>query len=289
MTLDLRCLSFVIAIVILLCFVYCCCQSAKMDPRSRRVPSAAFDDGASIRSRAYYSSNHGLRPAESRYSLREQFAATRREYDFGFDDASSVLERSTLASEAVRGDEFDDTAVIGAEASAFPESGSSYRDCYDLLCLPREASLSPDQVRDAAHRLIQVLAVDRQPPRLQSPAAFYLGLAQAAFETLAEPSRRLGYDLSGADEPGSDGEDATLDEDDVPCTESQSYESRLQEQYLVLTQRESRATTDLGVRVDAVSCWLRNAAPGGRAPGSRYWTFLSGNQPPSLCRVYKNP
>ncbi|KAG7292452.1 hypothetical protein NEMBOFW57_002487 [Staphylotrichum longicolle] len=238
-----------------------------MDPRSRRVPSAAFDDGASIRSRAYHSSNHGLRPAESRYSLREQFAATRREYEFGFDDASSVLERATIASEAVRGDEFDDTAVVDAGSSAFPESGSCYRDCYELLCLPREASLSPDQVRDAAHRLIQVLAVDRQPPRLQSPAAFYLGLAQAAFETLVEPSRKLGYDLSGADDPGSDSEDVSSDADDLPGTKSQSYEGKLQEQYLLLTHRESRATTDLGVRVDAVP--LLSPQPSSRRQRSR--------------------
>ncbi len=241
----------------------------KMDPRSRRIPSAAAvcDDGASIRSRAVYTSNHApgpgpghaLRPAESRYSLREQFAATRRDYEFGFDDASSFLERSTLASEAVGGDEFDDTVVYEAEyesgSPTYSGSGSSsvYRDYYELLCLPRGSSLSQDQVRDAAHRLIKVLAVDRQPPRLQSPAAFYLGLAQAAFETLVDPSRRLGYDLSGADESNSDWDEPAMDENSLPGPGSQAYEASLQDQYLLLTQRESRACTDLSLRTSAVS------------------------------------
>lgn len=34
---------------------------------------------------------HSLRPVESRVSLSEQFATTRREYDFGFDDAMSLF------------------------------------------------------------------------------------------------------------------------------------------------------------------------------------------------------
>ena len=240
----------------------------KMDPRSRRVPSAAaatFDDGASIRSRAVYTSGHGpgpghvLRPAESRYSLRDQFAATRREYEFGFDDASSFLERSTLASGAVGGDELDDTVVIGAESEsgspAFFGSGSIsvYRDYYELLCLPRDQSLTQDQVRDAALRLINVLAVDGQPPRLQSPAAFYLGLAQAAFETLVDPSRRLGYDLSGADKFDPDWDEAAMDERGLAGAGSRTYEANLQDQYLLLTQRESRASTDLSLRTNVAS------------------------------------
>ncbi|KAK4155534.1 hypothetical protein C8A00DRAFT_13469 [Chaetomidium leptoderma] len=225
--------------------------------RSRRVPSAAVDDGASIRSRAsraHHTSNQRLRPAESRFSLREQFAATRSEYEFGFDDASSFLERSTLASEAVGGDDFDDTVVVEAERSTPSRTSTAYRDCYELLCLPRGASLSPEQVQEAAHRLIQVLAVDRQPPRLQSPAAFYLGLAQAAFETLVEPSRRLGYDLSAVEGADPECDEFGLDEDEVPASRSSgTYESRLQEQYLILTQRESRASTDLGLRMGVPS------------------------------------
>lgn len=246
-----------------------------MDARSRRVPSGAFDDTASIRSRAYpyAASQHRLRPAESRFSLREQFAVTRREFEFGFDDASSILERSTLASEAVRGDEFDDAVIVGTDPGPnFPVTNPVCRDFYELLCLSKETSLSPEQVRDAAQRLVRVLAADRQPPRLQGPAAFYLGLTQAAFETLAEPSRRLGYDLSGAGEADLDYDDMNDDDDeyddqDTPIPESSStYESRLQEQYLLLTQREARASSDVGLRIYAAS--LLSSQRGSRRQGS---------------------
>jgi DnaJ family protein C protein 11 len=226
-----------------------------MDVRSRRVPSAV-DDGASIRSRAYYNSNQRLRPAESRFSLREQFAVTRREYEFGFDDASSVLERSTLASEAAGGDDLDDTIIVEPASPAFSDGNLVYRDCYELLCLPRGPSLSSDQVQDAARRLVQVLAVEKQPPRLQSPAAFYLGLAQAAYETLVEPSRRLGYDLSGIEDAssGRDCDGTVIDEEELDlAASSDTYESKIQDQYLLLAQRESRATSDLGLRIDASS------------------------------------
>lgn len=223
-----------------------------MDPRSRRITSTVFDDGASIRSRAYHNSGHLLRHAESRYSLQEQFAATRREYEFGFDDASSILERSTLASEAVRPDDLDDGVVDGEEPPTWFEGSTVNRTCYELLCLPMGPSLSPDQVRDAANRLVRVLAVDEQPPRVQNPAAFYLGLTQAAFEILVEPSKRLGYDLSGVvDELNSDSDQAVIDNFPGSSQSYGSYEGRLQEQYFLLTQRGSRAVTELGFRMSA--------------------------------------
>ncbi|KAL2134953.1 hypothetical protein VTI74DRAFT_10274 [Chaetomium olivicolor] len=222
-----------------------------MDARSSRTPSA-FEDSASIRSRAYYHPNPLLRTAESRYLLRDQFAMTRKEYEFGFDDASSILERSTLASEAHQEDESENTVTVGTECFLFFETGLVYRNCYELLCLPREASLSPDQVRDAAHRLVQVLAVDKQPPRLRGPAAFYLGLAQGAFQILVDPSRRLGYDLSEVGKSDSVCHVIFVDEDDSPALGSRnSYEGRLREQYLVLTQRGLRGSTDLGLRIHA--------------------------------------
>ncbi|AEO54083.1 hypothetical protein MYCTH_2114944 [Thermothelomyces thermophilus ATCC 42464] len=225
-----------------------------MDLASRRIPPAGLDDGTSIRSRAYYNSSHLLRHAESRYSLQEQFAVTKKEYEFGFDDASSVLERSTLASGAVRANELDDDDD-GKQTPVWVLSSVANRTYYELLCLPKGVSLSPDQVCDAAYRLLEVLAVDKQPPRLRSSAAFYLGLTQAACETLVEPSRRLAYDLylSEAHEPASDSPEPLID-DDLPGPGScESYENQIQEQYLLLTQRESRANTDLCFRVGAAA------------------------------------
>ncbi|KAH6845291.1 hypothetical protein B0I37DRAFT_344153 [Chaetomium sp. MPI-CAGE-AT-0009] len=241
--------------------------------RSRRAPSAAVDDGASTRSRRdrdrdrerdrdrdrdHHSSSHHhrQRPPSPRHSLRSQFATTRQEYDFGFDDASSsILERSTLASEAVHGHEVDDAGAGdgGTARSAFSQGSAGSRDYYELLCLPRGPSLSPDQVWEAAHRLAQVLAVNKQPPRLQGPAAFHMGLVQAAVETLIDPSRRLGYDLARASKTDSDSDEEGIYGDSPDSGTSESYETRLQEQYLLLAQRESRAGTDLSLRLDATS------------------------------------
>ncbi|KAK4128132.1 hypothetical protein N657DRAFT_638540 [Parathielavia appendiculata] len=227
-----------------------------MDFSSRRVPSATVDDGASIRSRTYHDSTHRLRPAESHFSLREQFAATRREYEFGFDDGSSVLAQSTLASEAAQVDDLHDIVTVESNSRTFPDSRLVYRDCYELFCLPSGPSLSPEQVQEAARRLNRLLAVDTQPPQLQSAAAFYLGLVQAAYVTLIDPSRRLGYDLSRLEEACSDwdSEEETVGEVELANSGSSStYKSRLHDQYLLLTQRESRATSDLGLRIDACS------------------------------------
>jgi DnaJ family protein C protein 11 len=194
---------------------------------------------------------------------------TRHEFEFGFDDAS------TLASEPVHvegGDALEDTAVVGAEVPPdfFDTTFAlACRDYYELLCVPRDLSLSPDQVRAAAHRLNQVLAVERQSPRLQGAAAFYLGLVQAAYETLAEPSRRLGYDLSGDGQVDMecdheitvDDEEAEEEEKLPESRSSGSYVNRLQEQYLLLTQREARPTTDLALRMDAASLFSPQRNP----------------------------
>ncbi|KAK3899447.1 hypothetical protein C8A05DRAFT_18119 [Staphylotrichum tortipilum] len=242
-----------------------------MDRRSRRAPSAAVDDGTGRSRVGLQPSNRSVRSATSRFSLRDQWAATRQEYEFGFDDASSIVERFTEVSAVPQAD--NDVVAVGEGSVVFvpdpsptPGSEAGYRDCYELLCLPRGAALSPEQVHAAARRLIQVLAVDKQSSRLRASAAFYLGLTQAAFETLVEPSRRLGYDLSGA----GDADDSDIDEVDLEeagIVEGRTYESKLQDQYALFTQRESRATTDVGLRVAPASLLTSQQASQGQGSG----------------------
>ncbi|KAK3336385.1 hypothetical protein B0T19DRAFT_396142 [Cercophora scortea] len=241
---------------------------------ARRVPSAALDDYAFFNpgpgSHAAPSINythgslgsHPLRAVESRFSLREQFAVTRREIDFDVDDASSILERSTLASQAGPDNGQDENAF---PAGSFPHKPLP-RDLYEVLCLPREPSLSPDDIRRAFHRAVQVLCVERQPVRLQHTAASYLGLVQLAFETLIEPYRRVEYDLS---EASSEADPNYADVVDEPSSVDNAYGTALEEQYLLQREEAVRTTTDLGLRLDAVSALdlTRRPRRNGQTPG----------------------
>ncbi|KAK0656567.1 hypothetical protein B0T16DRAFT_319534 [Cercophora newfieldiana] len=173
----------------------------------------------------------------SRFSLRDQFAATRREYEFGFDDSS------TVASEAIWGDH-DDPVMVSHETA----SAAVYRNYYELLCLPRDPSLPADEVQRQFQRLVHVLSVDNQPTRLQSPAGFNLGLAQAAFETLIDPCRRVGYDLSVDSECDSDEAEFAVE---GQLNGPDAFEKALRDQFLLLAQGGIRSTTDLGLRLEA--------------------------------------
>ncbi|KAK5663714.1 hypothetical protein OQA88_4145 [Cercophora sp. LCS_1] len=226
------------------------------DARSRRLPSGAYEDTGSLRGGYTHGSINRLRPADSRVSLRNEFAATRKEYEFGFDDAS-FMDNSTVASEAIWSSERDGP-VVGPDIRS---ANSVYRDYYELLCLPRDPSLSPDEIQRAFYRLAHVLSVDKQPPRLQGAAALNLGLAQAAFETLIEPCRRIGYDLSAVSEDDSDGAEFAVEGELSGPGSSDAYEKALRDQYLLLAQGGIRSTTDLGLRLEAGSsvCSPRHA------------------------------
>ncbi|KAK3945385.1 hypothetical protein QBC46DRAFT_277942 [Diplogelasinospora grovesii] len=216
--------------------------------------SAVFDNSGFLHPGAFRTPSHTLRPAESRFSLNEQFAATRRDFEFGFDDAASIWERSTVASQVGQDNdvEQDDTVLVGTDVN---RKYLTHRDHYELLCLPKDASLSPDEIRRAFQRLLHLFRVDAQPPHLQSAAALYLGLVQAAFETLIEPYRRIGYDVSPEI---NDDVESCCDEDDDGVMDS-CYETALQTQKLLQwSQREAQTVTDLGLRLDAASSARRN-------------------------------
>ncbi|KAK4681842.1 hypothetical protein QC764_111080 [Podospora pseudoanserina] len=242
-----------------------------MSRRTNRPPST-YEDTRSIRSqRSRAPANHGsqraARPAEAdrqslrppatetdRYSLREHFAATRSVLEFDFDDASSFV-GSTLASEHLGGEDQDDDEKVAAEREVIRKlfaDGPLDRSYYELMCLPKKGpALRREEVQAAYNRLVQVLAVERQSGPLQSPAGFYLGMVQAAYEVLADPSRRIGYDLSTIEGYDSEDDEAELDVALLGAEKQTTYESKIQDQYILLTRRDARATTDLGFRVNA--------------------------------------
>lgn len=216
--------------------------------RSRRVPAppSVTQDSASVRGSHYTPSAHRLRPQNSRFSLRDGFATTRNEFEFGFDDAS------TIASEVLWEDSPD-----GAPAPAPGQPGGVvpvYRDYYELLCLPRDPSLSAEDVQKQFRRLVQVLSIERQPPRLQTAAAFNLALAQSAMETLVDPCRRIGYDLSleNRDE-WEEGVEMAGEKEFDQADGEEAYGRALREQYLLLSQAGVRSSTDVGLRLEAGS------------------------------------
>ncbi|KAI0601627.1 hypothetical protein F4775DRAFT_540699 [Biscogniauxia sp. FL1348] len=157
-----------------------------------------------------------IRSTTSRFSQTDQFAATRREFEFDFDDASSIA-RSTVVSQPLNevdsdddnddsndahddddnddndnDDDDDDENLTTARpaTTSRPENMSNY---YDLLCVSRDPS--PDSIRRAYFRLLTLLYPEVQPPHLRQASGVYFTVIQNAFETLLDPCRRLKYDL----------------------------------------------------------------------------------------------
>ncbi|KAI1485074.1 hypothetical protein F5X96DRAFT_661562 [Biscogniauxia mediterranea] len=155
-----------------------------------------------------------IRSTASRFSLTDQFAATRREFEFDFDDASSIA-RSTVVSQPLDevdsdeeddddsnddddendnddddNDDDDETPTPARPATSRPKNINNY---YDLLCVSRDPS--PDSIRRAYFRLLTLLYPEVQPPHLRQASGVYFTVIQNAFETLLDPCRRLKYDL----------------------------------------------------------------------------------------------
>lgn len=227
------------------------------DPSSRRgslrLPRVRGGNSrnSSLRASGLYdefrqpSASHPLRNASSRYSLHEQFASTREEYELWDDDASSIFERVTNASEA--GDTEGEKVLIGSvddfgvlyNADALGDETSICDwDYYDILCLPSDADLSQDQIRRAYYRLFLLFYPDSYPEHLRPIARQQFLRAQEAFETLIDPARRAQYDVSQSiQESRSPGE---------LC-----YDMEFKEAVRERISSGVRTSTDLGVRLDA--------------------------------------
>ncbi|KAJ3949289.1 uncharacterized protein N0V96_000404 [Colletotrichum fioriniae] len=197
---------------------------------------------------------HALRSASSRFSLNEQFAATRQEYEFGDDDASSILERMTLASDV--GDESTIAVSTGGSGGDATQDidGAEAGDYYDLLCLVKDPTLTPDQIRRAYHRLLLYLHRDGLPENLHGVAQPYFNQVQRGFETLIDPYRRALYDASRLRDV-TNSPDLPLDED-----YRYAYDMSLKEQLRQRAAEVVQTSSDLGIRFDASKALRRGSA-----------------------------
>ncbi|KAL9947612.1 hypothetical protein D7B24_005707 [Verticillium nonalfalfae] len=241
--------------------------ASRRSRHSMRVTSArssvAYDDYPS------HLHPHALRSVSSRFSLGD-FAATRSEFDFD-DDASSIFERATVASEAgdVAGDKFvavgglnldldqangPDQMVI--EHREDDDEGGPSGDYYDLLCLPQDPLLTPRRIRRAYWTLLALLLDDTYPENLSPLATAYLNEAQHAFETLIDPARRARYDMTSR---------AWLitDDDSQKENSEELYEDALVH-HQWLAQRRDLESSAITLRLDASAL-----AQGARQLGNR--------------------
>ncbi|KAI1279356.1 hypothetical protein F5Y07DRAFT_406185 [Xylaria sp. FL0933] len=170
------------------------------DPSSTRGVRNGTQLGRQLRGQEASSglyNNSSLRPTASRFSLNEQFAATRREYEFGYDDASSILERATIRSHHLNS-ELDPASIPATGTEEIAEFGPialpllEVDDLYDVLCMSREPSI--ESILRAYFRLFSLLDPDQQPPHLRHAAEAYSVSIQRAFEILLDPCQGARYD-----------------------------------------------------------------------------------------------
>ncbi|PKS09891.1 hypothetical protein jhhlp_004514 [Lomentospora prolificans] len=257
------------------------------EPQQATVPSVYEPQQTRVPSGGYYGGpygppgGHGLRPMESRFSLNEQFAATRKEYEFGDDDVVSVFDRLTMSdlewkepSVLEPGDE--GTADVTEQEDV--ADGEDERDAnfYEVLCLPREG-LSTEEVRRAYWRWCKLLYPENHDPDVKEMAWKYFLRTQTAFETLLDPQQKAAYDfaLQSGYEPGSEGFDVVL-------TETLERQVR----------RALQTGSDLGLRVDVSSFLGRLKGGTVKGPALRPLDFTVGHHltvgVPSLGNLVKS-
>lgn len=145
-----------------------------------------------------------LQSQASSFSLHEQFATSRREFEF--DDDDEVLEPAPIIASSHE-DAPDDYEVDGGEETTSDVSDETIRkllnaneesfDYYTLLGLSREPPPTVAEIRAAYHRLSLAFHPDKHPHYLKASAQKYFTRLQKAYETLIEPRKRVVYDLEG--------------------------------------------------------------------------------------------
>ncbi|KAI0509057.1 hypothetical protein F5B22DRAFT_369726 [Xylaria bambusicola] len=147
-------------------------------------------------SRQGINSYASLRSTASRFSLNEQFAATRREYEFGYDDASSIWERETVRSRRLK-DELDTASILVPNAEEITDSDLTLPllnadDFCDILCVSRNPSV--ESILQAYLRLYPLLDPEQQPPHQRQTAEAYSKIIQQAIEILIDHRQKAHKD-----------------------------------------------------------------------------------------------
>ncbi|KAK8101318.1 uncharacterized protein PG998_007269 [Apiospora kogelbergensis] len=235
-------------------------RSERKERKHRDHGESASHVSSSRRSGANYDNNYlqpssaaggiygsGMTDAQpSRFSLTDQFAATRQEFEFGFDDgASSIWDRqSDVASVYQQQQQLlppqEQQAAVDQVPTALRGVWQA-RTFYELLCLAPDAPM--DEVRRAYYRAFHLLHPDVHPAKARQVAQVYWALIQVAFETLSDPQRRLIYERDCLGAPD--------DDSDLPLFVSayQILEATANRPRLDLDR--SMGTFDLAMRIDA--------------------------------------
>ncbi|POS78808.1 hypothetical protein DHEL01_v202797 [Diaporthe helianthi] len=200
--------------------------------------------------------NPSLRSVGSRFSLSDQFATTRSEYDFGFDDGASLItadaeveagQDDTLTSTA----SFDGVIVTASHReSRNVLRGSELvrvaRSHYELLSLAPGDEASEKDIRRAYFRLCDILRSENIPAQHQELAGRYLDQVQAAFETLVCKHSRDDYDESLLDDELEDGTLVSA------CDGDDGQDRRTNAQLVrVIRRQQERESTEARLNLDA--------------------------------------
>lgn len=151
-----------------------------------------------------FPSSSNIEPQDSRFSLYEQFATSRREFEFGEDDEplepAPIIDSSYEygSSDNARDGEEEASSDISDEAvQRLLHANEDVYDYYTLLGLSRDPPPTVPQIRAAYHRLSLAFHPDKHPHYLKASAQKYFTRLQKAYETLIEPRKRVIYDLEG--------------------------------------------------------------------------------------------
>ncbi|KFY37868.1 hypothetical protein V495_06897 [Pseudogymnoascus sp. VKM F-4514 (FW-929)] len=149
-----------------------------------------------------------LRSMNSRYSLNEQFASSRQEFQFGDEDededeSDSVehlpdIQPIPAGAAGPEEDSFQDISDADIR-QLLQANNDEVVDHYTLLGLSRDPPPTDTQVRAAYHRLSLAFHPDKQPHHLKDAAERHFARLRLAYETLAEPRKRVIYDIEGAE------------------------------------------------------------------------------------------